>query len=209
MLNKKRNKFSCLPAIIGTLFIIIGTSFIIFDIYEDKNVAKVEEQAIDTFYEKEMIIENSQLETEKETVTKETKQKNKLEYIGVLKIPKIKLERGLVSPNSYLNNVDYNIEILDSSDMPDVINGNLILAAHSGNSRISYFKNLDKLKEGDKVVIDYKGKSYNYVIVNIYEILRTGKAEIVRNVNINTLTLITCKDKTNKQIVIICELENI
>ena len=29
--------------------------------------------------------------------------------------------------------------------MPDEVNGNVILAAHSGNARISYFRTLDKL----------------------------------------------------------------
>ena len=105
-----------------------------------------------------------------------------------------------------MNDVKYNVEILDSSDMPDKENGNVILAAHSGNSKVSYFKNLDKLKIDDMVYIDYYNKTYNYKVVNIYDIEKTGKAKIIQNQNTNTLTLITCKEKTNKQIVIICEL---
>jgi sortase (surface protein transpeptidase) len=73
---------------------------------------------------------------------KEEESPEKMNYIAILKIPKINLERGLVDPNSYLNDVKYNVEILDESSMPDEIGGNVILASHSGTARISYFKNL-------------------------------------------------------------------
>ncbi len=64
------------------------------------------------------------------------------------------------------------IPILNSkkeSDSPDVINGNVILASHSGTADISYFNNLDKLKISDEVLILYNGKTYQYKIVNIYD----------------------------------------
>ena len=42
--------------------------------------------------------------------------------------------------------------------------------------------------------------------MNIYEIEKTGKANIVRNGNKTTLTLITCKGNEDKQLVVISEL---
>ena len=51
-------------------------------------------------------------------------------YIGYLEIPKINLKRGFVNPNSPDNDVSKNIQIIKSSDMPDVNKGNFILAAH-------------------------------------------------------------------------------
>lgn len=136
------------------------------------------------------------------------KEHKKIEYIAVLKIPKINLERGLVDPSSYLNNIDYNVQILKNSAMPDQKYGNVMLAAHSGNARVSYFRNLDKLSINDEVSIDYKGHTYTYKVVNIYDIDKTGKAQIFRNKNTNTLTLVTCRHNTEKQIIIICELSN-
>ena len=137
------------------------------------------------------------------------KEHKKIEYIAVLKIPKINLERGLVDPNSYLNNVDYNIQILKNSAMPDQRFGNVMLAAHSGNARISYFRNLDKLDINDNVSISYKGKIYSYKVVNIYDIEKNGKAQIIRNKNVSTLTLVTCRHNTNKQMIVICELVSV
>ena len=90
--------------------------------------------------------------------------------------------------------------------MPDKENGNVILAGHSGNSSISFFKNLYKLSINDDVSIFYNGSEYKYKIVNSYDIEKTGKANIVRNIEKSTLTLITCRQNTNKQIIYICEL---
>ena len=58
----------------------------------------------------------------------------------------------------------------------------------------------------DLIKIDYKGKTYNHKIVDIYDIEKTGKASIKRNHNKSTITLITCRHNTNKQIVVIAEL---
>ena len=41
----------------------------------------------------------------------------------------------------------------------------------------------------------------------MYDIEKTGSANIIRNANKSTLTLVTCRHNTNKQIIIICELE--
>lgn len=59
------------------------------------------------------------------------KEQIKIEYIAVLKIHKINLERGLVDPNSYLNNVNYNLEFVKGTSMPVEKNGNVIIAGHS------------------------------------------------------------------------------
>ena len=131
------------------------------------------------------------------------------DYIATLKIPKINFERGLVAKDSKYNDVSKNIEILDESDMPDVENGNLILAGHSGNSRVSFFRRLVEIDVGDEAIITYKGKTYTYKVVNSYDIPKTGMAEIIRNPDRTTLTLITCRQGTNNQVIYICELDNV
>ncbi len=129
-----------------------------------------------------------------------------INYIAVIKIPKINLEKGLCSKGAYCNYINRNIQILDEADYPDKKNGNFILAGHSGTGNIAYFKNLYKLELGDEISIFYNGKEYKYQIKNIYDIEKTGTADIVRNMNKTTLTLITCRKGTNKQIIFICEL---
>lgn len=203
---KRKIKNKSWLIVIGSLLLFVGISFILYDYISNKHIGNMEEQAIENFYNEDIIIEEESNDNTQEK--EEVKEQIKVNYIAVLKIPKINLERGLVDPSSYLNSVKYNVEIVKGSSMPDEINGNVILASHSGNSRVSYFRNLDKLSIGDDVSIDYNSKSYNYKIVDIYDIDKTGQVEIIRNKNKNTLTLITCRHNTQKQIVVICELKS-
>ena len=200
--------------IVGSFLIIIGIGILggkIVNNYLDK---KQEQDLINNFYEQqeEYVVDVPVMEEElvKEEVAEQEEKKETttptINYIAVIKIPKIGLEKGLASKGSYWNNVNRNIEILSESDMPDVENGNVILAGHSGNSGVSYFRKLNKLQNDDTVSIVYNGKEYKYKMVNSYEIEKNGYAHIVRNAEKSTLTLITCKHNTNKQIVVICEL---
>ena len=124
-------------------------------------------------------------------------------YLAVLEIPKIKLKKGMYEIDSKFNDVDKNIEINPKSNMPDIEKGNLILEAHSGLSLTSYFNNLEKLTKNDVVNVYYNNVLYKYLIDNSYDIDKTGKAIIKRDYSKNTITLITCKKKENKQIVYI------
>ena len=130
-------------------------------------------------------------------------------YIGYLSIPKINFKKGFTAKDSSYNNVDKNIQILSASDFPDKENGNVIIAGHSGTSSVAFFNKLYLLNIGDYAYIEYNGVTYTYEIVNMYYIERTGKAEIVRNKNASTLTLITCtKGNRKTQTVYISELIN-
>ena len=127
-------------------------------------------------------------------------------YLGVLEIPKIGLKRGFYNVGSRYNNINYNVTMVDGSDLPDVINGNLILMAHSGDSYISYFAYLYKLTIGDVVYVTYAGNQYTYQIVNIYEVEKNGIVRLIRNHDKTTLTMITCtKDNDYAQTVYIAE----
>lgn len=191
---------------IGSLSILIGISIIGYHIYSNIKVNNIENNNIQDFFEEENptnnIQENEFVEVENQTISK-----TNYDYIAVIEIPKINLKRGL-SQDKYYNNVNRNIEILDGSNMPNVSQGNFILAGHSGNSRIAYFRNLDKLVIGDITYIYYDGVKYTYQVNNIYDIEKTGTATITRDLNKTILTMITCRHNTNKQIVVISELVN-
>ena len=131
-------------------------------------------------------------------------------YIGTIEIPKINLNKGFTAIDSPYNTVNKNVEVVKGSTYPDVLNGNFILAAHSGNSYLAYFKNLYKLNIGDEAIVTYQNKKYTYKIVNIYEQEKTGKIAIYRDMNKTCLTLVTCtKDSKTKQTIYILELQNI
>ena len=125
-------------------------------------------------------------------------------YIGTLEIPKINLKKGFLDINSKDNYVDRNIQVIKTSNYPDVENGNFIIAGHSGNSHVGFFNKLYKLVVDDVAYVYYNNIKYTYKIVNIYTQPKTGVIGIYRNLNKTTLTLITCtnNDKTTQTIYI-------
>lgn len=172
----------------------------------DENI--VEENTIDENLD-ENIEEVDEEEKIEEVVVDNKPQvsKPKIEYIASLSIPKISLKHGLTSINSKYNSVNYGIQIIKGSDFPDVVNGNLILASHSGTSYRSLFKNLYMVNIGDICIVSYKGKEYKYEITNIYNKPKIGKITIERDYKKNTLTLITCtKNSDTEQTIYIGEL---
>lgn len=158
-------------------------------------------------------IEEIKVDIDEEEIKEQPKQEEKktsnYNYIGVLEIPKINIKRGFLNIKDKGNNVNKNLQVIKGGDMPNVKNGNLIIAAHSGNSYISYFKNLYKLSNEDVAYVYFNNIKYTYKVVGKYDAEKSGKVTIHRDNKKNTLTLITCSqtDKT-KQIVYILELES-
>ena len=126
--------------------------------------------------------------------------------MGVLEIPKIGLKRGFYGFDSRYNNIERNVTLVGGSTMPDVVNGNLILMAHSGSAYVSFFAYLYRLNVGDMAYVTYNGIKYKYQIVNIYNIPKTGQATITRNMDRSCMTLITCtKDSETEQTIYVLE----
>lgn len=208
MIKKEKNKkkFKSQFLVIGSLSILVGISIIGYHIYSDYRLKNIEDNNIQEFFNEEQNEGTIQEEVFVEVENKKVNETN-YDYIAVLEIPKINLKRGL-SQDKYYNNVNRNVEILKGSTMPNISKGNFILAGHSGSGRVAYFRNLNKLTIGDISYIYYGGIKYTYKVNNIYDIEKTGTATITRDLNKTTLTMITCRHNTNKQIVIISELIN-
>ena len=189
--------------IIGILLFLIGLLILSFFIlYKNFNIKKG--QKLIKEYINVSSQEKSNLEVLEYVTSNEEPSNNIEKYEMILEIPKINLKKGLYSIDSKYNNVNYNIEIIKESNMPNISNGNLILAGHNGNSIVSYFDNLNTLSKDDNVFIFYKGIKYIYKITNNYEIKKDGTYKVLRNNDKTTITLISCKkNTTDKQIVYI------
>ena len=219
---------------IGTMLVILSLCLLFYDrieliksnVFAEVEMEKYNENNLDGEKEKEEEINEVETETEnieenndstenngitQEDNKKAEKESKKIskEYIGYLEIKKINLKQGLVSKNSYYNSVKYNIQMLSTSDYPDKNLGNVILAGHSGTGYLAFFKNLYKLENGDEAKITYKGYTYTYKIVNIYNVPKNGKVKVNRDVHKTCLTLITCTHNSKtEQTVYILELSS-
>ena len=200
----KRRKENKIILLIGVFLIIFSIFIISLDIYKSTKKEVEEVKMVDDFFiEEEHSEENIPQEQPKEKDNKKSSSPS-YNYIAILEIPSIDLKRGLVDYNSRYNNVKYNIQIIEHSQMPNVENSNLILAGHNGTSGVSFFRNLYKLKEESLIYIYYDGIKYIYKLNNSYDTSKDGKVEIVRNRYKNTISLITCKRGTkDKQTVFI------
>lgn len=126
------------------------------------------------------------------------------EHIMTLSIPKININNKIYSKESIENDIDKNVQLMAESDMPDYLNGNVILGGHSGTGRLAYFKDLNKLVIGDLISLNYNGVDYLYRVVNYYIDDKDGSIVISRDLSKNSITLFTCmpNDKNNYLVII-------
>lgn len=195
----------------GVILIISGIPLLLSNYIKEKRDVVFSEMNLVLSEINTRDIENVEEEPAVEEPIEEVKEDNNNyiyeEYLGVLDIPKIDFYKGFYSKTSSLNNVQFNLFVLKESDYPDVVNGNLIIAGHSGNYNNSYFNDLYKLSIDDTVTVHYQGKDYIYKITKIYNEKKTGTVRILRNRNKTSLTLITCTNGDNyHQTIYIAEL---
>ena len=195
----------------GVILIISGIPLLLSNYIKEKRDVVFSEMNLVLSEINTRDIENVEEEPAVEEPTEEVKEDNNNyiyeEYLGVLDIPKINFYKGFYSKTSSLNNVQFNLFVLKESDYPDVVNGNLIIAGHSGNYSNSYFNDLYKLSIDNTVTVHYQGKDYIYKITKIYNEKKTGTVRILRNRNKTSLTLITCTNGDNyHQTIYIAEL---
>ena len=150
--QNRLNKKNRLQLVVGFLIFIIGvgiyTGNILYNNYlngqDDKKVEEFLNNENNSDIPETEVSENGEIQTEENIPT------STYNYIGVLEIPKINLKKGIVDKTSASNNVNKNIYTLKETTLPDEqINSHIILAGHSGNSYISFFKNLKKLSLKD------------------------------------------------------------
>ncbi len=205
--NKKiRRTPPSVTAFIGALLTLIGGFFLFYNYIQAEKVYAYDYMSKAYYTGTELVVIPEEKEEKQEELTGEVTN----DYIGYLTIPKINLTKGFLDSRSTENDVDKNLLVVSGSNYPDVENGNFIIAGHSGTGWNSFFNDLYKLNVGDTANITYKGKKYNYTIVNIYKQPKIGKLAIYRDYSKTTLTLITCTNNdSTSQTVYIAELTSV
>lgn len=201
----KRNKKFIVLIIIGVLLILISLLVFIIRYRYYENKSANDRKQVDEFLSQPVL---NNIETNEVTSDEVNSDTNINDYIAVLEIPAINLTRGLVDKSSPNNDVNKNIYMLKDTVLPDEDTiSHIILASHSGNSYVSYFKNLHKLDINDEIYFYYKNSKYIYSIYKIDEVDKTGNIEL-KKTNSSDITLITCKGNLKKQIVIYATLKS-
>lgn len=205
--RKENNRKKSRLLIVGSFLLLFGFGIVCFKFYNNYSIKKQEENAIHDFFKIESKDDIEVISTDNVEEKQELSPKTNYNYIAVLEIPSIHLKRGLFPINDKNNNVNKNIEILQNSDMPDVQNGLLALAGHSGNSRIAFFNNLHKLKKQELVYVYYNNIKYIYEVTSIDRQDKIGEISITKTKDTTELVLTTCDPETKgKQVIVMAKL---
>lgn len=192
---------------IGILLIIGAIGLIAFYYVHQIATDRKIEQEVNNYIEETTIMNNeNDVEEVVEPIEKKEEPKREINYTAILEIPSINLKRGVVDSTKNFSSINYAISVDKNSNYPNEM-GNFILYAHSGNSSIAYFKNLNKVELKDSVYVYYNGVKYKYEIFDKYDIEKTGKAKVIDSKQNKYITLITCnQNRKNYQIVIVGKL---
>lgn len=205
--------------ILGILLIVAGISLIGVTIWMKYDTYRQQQAVLDSFRNLQFDVpegENKDTEALKEEDTKENSnkaenvevekekkpEKAQLEEgkgIGILNIPKINLEIGIIEGVSY-EDIKYVVGHFPGSPMPGE-KGNFSIAGH----RISYFgqafKDIDKLEKGDKVKVTYNGKEYTYEVTDMYEVT-PNETEALNPTKDATITIVTCTTDAKNRVIV-------
>lgn len=204
--------------ILGILLIVAGISLIGVTIWMKYDTYRQQQAVLDSFRNLQFDVpegENKDKEALKEDTKENSNKAEKVEVekdkkpekaqleegkgIGILNIPKINLEIGIIEGVSY-EDIKYVVGHFPGSPMPGE-KGNFSIAGH----RISYFgqafKDIDKLEKGDKVKVTYNGKEYTYEVTDMYEVT-PNETEALNPTKDATITIVTCTTDAKNRVIV-------
>ena len=154
--------------------------------YFDRTTQKEYKQLIKIASQTIAINENNE-QNQKVNSVQETEDKPN-NTIGILEIEKINLIAP-VQEGTTSEILKYSVGHFVESDE---WNGNIALASHNRGSYAKYFKDIDTLTNGDKIIYKTVYGERKYQVYEKEKIQETNWTKIMENKNENTITLITC-----------------
>ena len=186
---RKSKPWGKLLIVIGTVFILLALSLIVWNKYTDHNGKKYSEKALSSLKNEIPNSDNSipyQENSDNDDSDKEVKLNlDGNQYIGIISIPKIKLELPVLSSWSYAN-----LDIAPCRYSGTVSDKNLVIAAHN---YVSFFDKIDSLNSGDEIIFtECSGKIHRYEVSYSELINGTNAPAMEDNSEQWDLTLFTC-----------------
>lgn len=192
------NKLGKIFIIIGTIFITLSLTSIIYYNYKDYNAKKKSEEVLDiiknNFEERKPTIINQEpiYDNSKEMQTVNI---NGYDYIGTITIPSLDLELPIISEYDYDK-----LNISPCRYYGSIYTNDLIICGHSYKSHFKYLANLNQ--EDIIIFTDITGNKYIYQVKVIEVLSPTDITEMIDNEF--DLTLYTCTSDGLNRITIRC-----
>ena len=171
--------------IISIMLIIIGIGLLIYAYKGKWKTAKVQDQLYDKFQN----AETKEPEAKKGDLEDEYAYIDKVNPIAYLQIPKINL-KVVVAEGIEDDIIKYAVGHFPETVKPGE-KGNCALAGHRNFDTGEFFLKIDKLSEGDDIIISTHDKSYTYKVIKSF-VVAPEDTYILDNTEESIVTLVTC-----------------
>ena len=221
MIKKKKPSFP-LKQITGILIIVVGLGAAAIPFVAQHITASRQKEMIDDIAEylagiekkeasgyEAVVSETTEQAVEQETVTNEALERDKEtigllrseEIYGILEIPSINIKYAIVQGTDRVNlraAVGHMLEGVDAGQ-----EGNCILAAHRGGYYGTFFKNINRLKNGAEIYItDLDNNKYTYQVYEQKWIDDHDWDELEAEPGEKILTLLSCEEHGTLRIIV-------
>lgn len=212
MSNPIRNKKT-----IGNIIILIGLVLTAYSLYFNMQLKLFQEKKLAEYDESVEFIEEEPAIDLDDGYSYGEKEEDNVKYIDrssitdlkmAIEIPRIGVNAAVVNGTTpeYLKEGPGLYEI---SPLPGDENANVLIAAHR-TTYGAWFRKVDKLTEGDDIILKFQGKNYNYKIEKVFTIEKNDWS-VTEPQGYSSLTLTSCHPlgSSRQRIVVRAKLDNI
>lgn len=179
---------------IGILMITIGAVIIISTLWMRYSADKAQKNMIQDFNKNiqnanEQLGNNEDISNGQKIPNDNKTPNNKAGTIGIIKIPKIKLNVAL-SEGVDVDTLKYAVGHFTGTPMPGS-KGNFCVAGHRSYAYNEYFNRLDELTTGDKIIVTTVDGEFTYEVYDS-KIVKPEEISVLDNTKSSEITLVTC-----------------
>ena len=120
------------------------------------------------------------------------------DVIGIIEIPSIGVKAPIVEGTTW-DDMKYAVGHFDNTAEPGE-KGNTCFAAHD-NIYGDIFSDLSKVKNGEKIIVDYNGEKYMYEVTS-QSIVKPDNVSVLEKTKDATMTLVTCTPGATERIIV-------
>lgn len=182
---------------VGNILIFMGIIFVAFSAFQIFKWRMYQNEAVLNLLGKEDIPVME--------LTAGEEKKNKLQEISLeetkILIPAIKVN-ALVRGGTNKEELKKGPGIYEKSPMPSQEGGNVCIAGHR-TTYGAWFRNVDKLREGDEVILEYQGNKYIYKVERVF-VVEKNDWSVTKPTGYSAITLTSCHPlRSSKQRIVV------